>query len=155
MYFNFLIFLGVISISLVTDATSKQIALTGSKPQNSSPIRTSVSRYTKTHSTDYSLIVAPEPTSPPHRSGFRLAKRQSIIQSCGNYQIPGFNLQLMNGQTCMVDENALMFGACSTAITDPRDCGWAEVCVDRHACTSSCGRISVPNMSITTWYVDV
>lgn len=76
-----------------------------------------------------------------------------MVESCGNYQIPNFDLKLYPGDTCLVDENGLMFGTCYSGISDPRSCGWAGVCVDQRACTSSCGRTSVPNIGVTTWYV--
>ncbi|KAJ8068964.1 hypothetical protein OCU04_002644 [Sclerotinia nivalis] len=150
---NILVLAWIITICFINNATSNKIALTGLKPQSPSPIQTSISKDIKTPTTGISLTKAPAPTSPPRKSvfpTFQVAKRQLYPESCGDYQIPGFSLELDSGQTCLVDENGLMFGACATRISDPNNCGWPEVCVDEHACTSSCGRTSVPNMSVTT-----
>lgn len=150
---NILVFAWIITIYFINHATPNKIALTGLKPQSPSPIQTSVSKDIQTPTTSNSPTKSPAPTSPPRKTispTFQIAKRQSYPESCGDYQIPGFSLQLDPRQTCLVDENGLMFGACATRISDPNNCGWAEVCVDHHACTSSCGRTSVPNLSVTT-----
>ncbi|CAD6444180.1 64f41ffa-722a-4e75-b546-f1596865c774 [Sclerotinia trifoliorum] len=150
---NILVFAWIITICFINNATSKKVALTGLKPQSLSPIQTSITEDIKTPTTGTSLTKSPTPTSPPRKAifpTFQVAKRESYPESCGDYEIPGFSLELDSGQTCLVDENGLMFGACATRISDPNNCGWAEICVDRHACTSSCGRTSVPNLSVTT-----
>lgn len=155
---NILIFCWIIAICFVNNATSHKIALTGLMPQILSPTQTPISKDIKTSIKDVSLKKAPAPTTPPHKPvfpTFQISKRQQGVESCGDYQIPGFNLQLNSGETCLVDENGLMFGVCSTRITDPNNCGWADVCVDDYACTSSCGRTSIPNQSVTTWYVSL
>ncbi|KAF7959645.1 hypothetical protein EAE96_001260 [Botrytis aclada] len=143
---NILILVFIIAICFVNNVTTNKIALTGFKHKNPSPTRTSVSTSIKVSTR------APAPTTPPqklHFPTFQVAKR-TVVDSCGNYEIPNFNLELYNGDTCVVDENGLMFGVCYTGISDPRDCGWPGVCVDEHACTSSCGRTTVPNISSTT-----
>ncbi|QSZ37339.1 hypothetical protein DSL72_009437 [Monilinia vaccinii-corymbosi] len=129
------------------------IALTGSKPQNNFPIETSISRDIKTPLADYSPQPAPAQTTPPpppQMSGFQFVKRELAHGSCGSYLIPGFSLSLDGSETCSVDDNALMFGACTKGISDARKCGWAGACVDAHLCSTACGRTSVPNISVTT-----
>ncbi|TGO63370.1 hypothetical protein BCON_0013g00140 [Botryotinia convoluta] len=144
---NILIIVFIIAICFANNVTSKKIALTGFKHKNLSPTKTSISS---------SITVstrAPAPTTPPQKVDFptfQVVKRATVVESCGDYQIPNFDLELYNGETCQVDENGLMFGICYTGISDPRNCGWPGVCVDKHACTSSCGRTSVPNIGVTT-----
>ncbi|ESZ94171.1 hypothetical protein SBOR_5449 [Sclerotinia borealis F-4128] len=150
MFRRILIIAWIISICFSNNVTSNKIALTGSRPRDPSAVQTSPPKNNEALMKDFSTTKAPAPTRPPRGPEFHLAKRQSYVQSCGNYQIPGFSLKLNMGQTCLVDENGLMFGDCSNRITDGNDCGWAEVCVDSHACVSSCGRTSVPNLSVTT-----
>ncbi|KAF7909800.1 uncharacterized protein EAF01_003518 [Botrytis porri] len=144
---SILILAFIVAICFANNVTSKKIALTGFKHKSPSPTKTSISSSLKVSTR------APAPTTPPpkpHFPTFQVVKRETVVESCGNYQIPNFDLELFIGDTCLVDENGLMFGTCYTGISDPRSCGWPGVCVDEHACTSSCGRTSVPNISATT-----
>ncbi|EMR90475.1 hypothetical protein BcDW1_898 [Botrytis cinerea BcDW1] len=144
---NILILVFIIAICFANNVTSKKIALTGFKLKNSSPTKTSISTSIKVSTG------APAPTTPPKKLGypkFQVAKRITVVESCGNYQIPNFDLELYDGETCQVDENGLMFGVCFADMSNPTECGWPGVCVDSHACTSSCGRTTVPNIDATT-----
>ncbi|TGO73594.1 hypothetical protein BELL_0348g00090 [Botrytis elliptica] len=144
---NILILLFIIAICFANNVTSKKIALTGFKHKNPSPTKTSISSSIKVSTR------APAPTTPPQKPDFptfHVVKRVTVVESCGNYQIPDFDLELYPGDVCQVDENGLMFGTCHAGISDPRSCGWPGVCVDDYACISSCGRTSVPNMRVTT-----
>ncbi|KAF7899631.1 hypothetical protein EAF00_003967 [Botryotinia globosa] len=144
---SILILVFIIAICFANNVTSKKIALTGFKHKNPSPTKTSISSSIKVSTR------TPEPTTPPQKPDFptfHVVKRVTVVESCGNYQIPNFDLELYPRDVCLVDENGLMFGTCQTGILDPRSCGWAGVCVDKHACTSSCGRTSVPNIGVTT-----
>ncbi|KAF5877615.1 uncharacterized protein Bfra_001982 [Botrytis fragariae] len=144
---NILILVFIIAICFASNVTSKKIALTGFKYKSPSPTKTSISSSIKVSTK------APAPTTPPQKVDFptfQVVKRETVVESCGNYQIPNFDLELYSGESCDVDEYGLMFGVCYAGISDPRSCGWPGVCVDKHACTSSCGRTSVPNISVTT-----
>jgi hypothetical protein len=73
--------------------------------------------------------------------------------TCGTYSIESFSLTLQAQEHCLIDYSGLFFGACYAHIPEATDCGWQEICFDHHACTSECGRTSVPNLSTLTWYL--
>jgi hypothetical protein len=99
--------------------------------------------------------MAPNATEPASLEG--LAERQAFapVTTCGyGNGNPDDPRTADPGYGCRVDTANGLWGFCPTSVVSAKDCGLAGMCVDSHACTSGCGRLSGRrDVTTFTWSV--
>lgn len=107
---------------------------------------------------DTTLATTPT-VAPPALSGFvwagaRLWKRHEGDDSeiCGFHDgNPDRPRTAEEGLECRIDTERGLWGFCPTTVIAASDCGLADNCVDKHACSRGCGIRGTSDITTFTW----